>query len=120
MPPFEIFNDFEKADVRKNFFEVIPFSLCFIGHELTYPLFQSMRPGDVLIGQVQQRTFHGLVVRILATDSGTHLRDMRDLSVKVVFVFVFYAPWFLSKLFFLGCNSSGTFDSSSRPQRRGF
>ena len=79
-----------------------------------------MRHGDVLIGQVQQRTFHGLVVRILATDSGTHLRDMRDLSVKVVSVFVFYSPWFLSNLFFLGCNSSGTSYSRSRPQGWGF
>jgi hypothetical protein len=84
------------------------------------PLFQSMRPGDVLIGQVQQRTFHGLVVRILATDSGTHLRDMRDLSVKVVFVIVFCSPWIFSNILILGCNSSGSPDSRSRPQRWGF
>lgn len=38
--------------------------------------------GDVLIGQVVQKSFHGLVIRVIATDNGTRLRDISDLSIK--------------------------------------
>ena len=44
---------------------------------------QSIRGGDVLICQVQQKTFNGLVFRVIGTDNGTRLRDVRELAIKV-------------------------------------
>lgn len=43
---------------------------------------QSLRLGDILIGQVIQKSFHGIVIRIIATGNGTRLRDVSDLSIK--------------------------------------
>lgn len=44
---------------------------------------QSLRVGDVLMCQVQQKTFQGLVIRVIATDIGTRVRDVRELGIKV-------------------------------------
>ena len=44
-----------------------------------------MRNGDVLICQIQQKSFHGCTIRVIATDDGTPVRDVRDLSVKVCY-----------------------------------
>nr|CAG4640008.1 EOG090X05S8 [Daphnia pulex] len=63
MPPLESFCHFDKSESRTNFF-------------------QSMKIGDVLIGQVQQKNFHGLVFRVVATEDSTILRDVRELAIK--------------------------------------
>jgi len=47
-------------------------------------IFQSIKIGDVLIGQVQQKNFHGLIFRVVATEDSTILRDVRELSIKVL------------------------------------
>lgn len=46
-------------------------------------ILQSISIGDLLIGQVQQKTFHGLVFRVVATEKATLLRDVRELTIKV-------------------------------------
>ncbi|XP_046652917.1 serine/arginine repetitive matrix protein 2-like isoform X1 [Daphnia pulicaria] len=63
MPPLESFCHFDKSESRTNFFETI-------------------KIGDVLIGQVQQKNFHGLVFRVVATEDSTILRDVRELAIK--------------------------------------
>lgn len=63
MPPLESFCHFDKTEARTNFFH-------------------SIKVGDVLIGQVQQKTFHGLVFRVVATEGTTILRDVRELAIK--------------------------------------
>ena len=52
------------------------------------PFLQSIKIGDVLIGQVQQKNFHGLVFRVVATEDSTILRDVRELAIKV-FYFIY-------------------------------
>nr|CAG4641680.1 EOG090X05S8 [Eurycercus lamellatus] len=63
LPPLESFCHFDKAESRSNFFN-------------------SIRVGDVLIAQVQQKNYNGLIIRVIATDNGTPLRDVRELAIK--------------------------------------
>jgi len=63
VPPLEFFIKPEKSQVQSHFFS-------------------SLRLGDILIGQVIQKSFHGIVIRIIATGNGTRLRDVSDLSIK--------------------------------------
>lgn len=63
LPPFESFCNFEKSELRANFY-------------------QSTRKGDILICQVQQKTFQGHGIRVIATDRGTPTRDVRELAIK--------------------------------------
>lgn len=86
MPPLESFCHFDKADSRANFFQVSNFFKIYKLSHFHYILCQqSIKIGDVLIGQVQQKTFHGLAFRVVATDDFTILRDVRELAIKVWF-----------------------------------
>ena len=50
-----------------------------------FSLKQSTRKGDTLICQVQQKTFQGHGIRVIATDHGTPIRDVRELAIKVLY-----------------------------------
>jgi len=62
VPPIESFIKPEKNQVQAHFFN-------------------SLRLGDILVGKVVQKSFHGIAIRVIATDNGTRLRDVSDLSV---------------------------------------
>ena len=75
----------DKSEVRTHFLNVSSTFQYLLKPLFTnaFVSFQSLCIGDVLIGQVQQKTFHGLLIRVVATEIGTRLRDLRDLGVKV-------------------------------------
>nr|CAG4646245.1 EOG090X05S8 [Macrothrix elegans] len=63
VPPLESFCHFDKSEVRTNFF-------------------QSVKVGDLLVGQIQQKAYNGVIFKLIATDIGTRLRDVRELGIK--------------------------------------
>lgn len=124
MPPLETFCNFDKAEARTNFFQVtivMPATSAVRTWQVTLALFmQSIRNGDVLICQVQQKTFHGLMIRVIATDHGTPLRDVRELAIKVrsfclrLSAFLYYQLFVTS----VGLYSPGSYDVHLGPKGR--